>query len=85
MERGTQTCSVEKTLFRRMMVLLPNMSESTPLSINYPFSVILPPRQDNTTDPLPPSFVQFSAGNSVEIRYRILIEVTRSGLRRRER
>ncbi|QRV88614.1 hypothetical protein RhiJN_16632 [Ceratobasidium sp. AG-Ba] len=81
-ERGTQTCTPEKNIFRRMMVLLPDTTNSSTPS--YPFSVIFPPRSDETPDPLPPSLVRFSTNSSIEIRYRISVEVVRSGLRHRE-
>ncbi|KAG8752279.1 hypothetical protein FRC12_012046 [Ceratobasidium sp. 428] len=83
-ERGTQTCCAEKVLFRRITTLSPTSASVATPTTHYVFSFTLPANQDNATDALPPSVVQFSASNSAEIRYRICVDAIRSGLRRRE-
>ncbi|KAG9124451.1 hypothetical protein FRC07_011595, partial [Ceratobasidium sp. 392] len=82
-ERGSQTYGLEKTLFRTA-TMHSAVSSTATSTADYPFSLAFPTSQDNTSDALPPSHVQYSANNTTEVRYRIHVDVIRSGLRRRE-
>ncbi|KAG9091000.1 hypothetical protein FRC06_000785 [Ceratobasidium sp. 370] len=84
MERGVLAGHVENTLFQRSVTLYTNDSSSSTSTTSYPFSMTLPTTGDDNENPLPPSFVQFLPGVSAEIRYRIRVDMSRSGLRRRE-
>ncbi|KAG8750090.1 hypothetical protein FRC12_013078, partial [Ceratobasidium sp. 428] len=83
MERGVLAGHIENILLQRLVTLYTSNSDS-PTSTSYPFSITFPATGDNDENPLPPSFVQFLPGVSAEIRYRIRIDMSRSGLRRRE-
>ncbi|KEP54848.1 hypothetical protein V565_012260 [Rhizoctonia solani 123E] len=85
MERGLLAGHVECTVFQRMVTLYTNSPRSSEVALHYPFSINLPTTCDKDASPLPPSFVCYLPGVSAEIRYRIRIDMLRSGLRRRER
>ncbi|KAF8677680.1 hypothetical protein RHS04_05997 [Rhizoctonia solani] len=83
MERGILIGHIESTLFQRSVTLY----TSTPPTVNilhYPFSINLPETCDKSTNLLPPSFICYLPGVSAEVRYRIRVDMPRSGLRRRE-
>ncbi|CAE7179209.1 unnamed protein product [Rhizoctonia solani] len=86
MERGVLAGHIESTIFQRTVTLYTNgpRSSESQVALQYPFSIILPTTCDKDTNPLPPSFVCYLPGVSAEIRYRIRIDMSRSGLRRRE-
>ncbi|KAG9108945.1 hypothetical protein FRC07_008392 [Ceratobasidium sp. 392] len=84
MERGVLAGHIENTILRRSINLYTNNLPSSTSATSYPFSLELPMAGDNAENPLPPSFVQFLPGVSAEIRYRIRVDMSRSGLRRRE-
>ncbi|KAG8702679.1 hypothetical protein FRC08_003299 [Ceratobasidium sp. 394] len=85
MERGVLAGHIESTLFQRSVTLYTNGAGSSTATTSYPFSIIFPTTGDGSENLLPPSFVQFLPGVSAEIRYRIRVDMSRSGLRRRER
>ncbi|KAG8746103.1 hypothetical protein FRC10_006206 [Ceratobasidium sp. 414] len=85
MERGVLAGHIESTLFQRAVTLYTNHPSSSTATTSYPFSISFPTTGDDNENPLPPSFVQFLPGVSAEIRYRIRVDMSRSGLRRRER
>ncbi|KAG9109208.1 hypothetical protein FRC07_008358 [Ceratobasidium sp. 392] len=84
MERGVLAGHIENTLLQRAVTLYTNNLPSSASATSYPFSLELPMTGANDENPLPPSFVQFLPGVSAEIRYRIRVDMSRSGLRRRE-
>ncbi|CEL56220.1 hypothetical protein RSOLAG1IB_07636 [Rhizoctonia solani AG-1 IB] len=85
MERGVLTGHREHTLFQRSVTLYTNTGTPAPTAtLRYPFSMNFPPTSDKSTNPPPPSFVCYLPGVSTEVRYCIRIEMSRSGLRRRE-
>ncbi|KAB5593916.1 hypothetical protein CTheo_2642 [Ceratobasidium theobromae] len=75
----------ENTLLQRTAILYAATypRPSNP-GANYGFSIELPTTCDKSTDPLPPSFTYHLPGVSAEVRYHLRIEISRSGLRRRE-
>ncbi|CAE6468807.1 unnamed protein product, partial [Rhizoctonia solani] len=83
MERGVLTGHIESTLFQRSVTLYTNVCPPV-ANLHHPFSISLPATCDKSTKPLPPSFVCYLPGVSAEVRYRIRIDMSRSGLRRRE-
>ncbi|KAG8731385.1 hypothetical protein FRC11_004321, partial [Ceratobasidium sp. 423] len=84
MERGVLAGHIESILFQRAVTLFMNNPRSSEVALHYPFSINLPTTCDKDANPLPPSFVCYLPGVSAEIRYRIRIDMSRSGLRRRE-
>ncbi|KDN49646.1 hypothetical protein RSAG8_01711, partial [Rhizoctonia solani AG-8 WAC10335] len=84
MERGVLAGHIESTIFQRTLTLYTNSPGSSEVALQYPFSINLPITCDKDANPLPPSFVCYLPGVSAEIRYRIRIDMSRSGLRRRE-
>jgi hypothetical protein len=85
MERGVLAGHIESTLFQRTVTVYTNHPSPSNPSSSYPFSITLPATCDKSPSPLPPSFVSYLPGVSAEIRYRIRVDMSRSGLRRRER
>lgn len=85
MERGVLAGHVETTLFQRAVTLYTSGSSSDNPSAGYPFSITLPATCDESASLLPPSFVSYLPGASAEVRYRIRVDMSRSGLHRRER
>ncbi|KAJ1306559.1 hypothetical protein OPQ81_007560 [Rhizoctonia solani] len=84
MERGVLAGHIESVLFQRSVTLYVNESRTSEAALYYPFSINLPATCDKGTNALPPSFVCYLPGVSAEIRYRIRVDMSRSGLRRRE-
>ncbi|CAE6443007.1 unnamed protein product [Rhizoctonia solani] len=84
MERGVLAGHIESTIFQRAVTLYTNSPRSAEATLHYPFSISLPTTCDKGMNPLPPSFVCYLPGVSAEVRYRIRIDMSRSGLRRRE-
>ncbi|CUA69814.1 hypothetical protein RSOLAG22IIIB_04066 [Rhizoctonia solani] len=86
MQRGVPSGHVGSDLFQRSVTLYTNniVSSTLETTLTCPFSINLPATCDKSTTPLPPSFIYSLPGASVEVRYRIRIDMSRSGLRRRE-
>ncbi|KAJ1305114.1 hypothetical protein OPQ81_000151 [Rhizoctonia solani] len=84
MERGPGG-HVESDLFKRSVILYTNNPRSPGVNLSFPFSISLPAFCDKSSNPLPPSFECRLPGNCTEIQYRIRVDMSRSGLRRRER
>ncbi|KAH7338377.1 hypothetical protein B0J17DRAFT_706724 [Rhizoctonia solani] len=82
-ERGVPGGHTEAALFQRSITLYNNSSSSSE-ALSYPFSIKFPTSCDESTNPLPPSFVHSFPGVSAEVRYRVRVDMSRSGLRRRE-
>ncbi|KAG8694438.1 hypothetical protein FRC11_002198, partial [Ceratobasidium sp. 423] len=84
MERGAVAGQKVSILFQRTAALYTNNPRSSEVGLCYPFSISLPTICDKDTNPLPPSFVCYLPEISAEVRYRLRIDMSRSGLRRRE-
>ncbi|CAE6426152.1 unnamed protein product [Rhizoctonia solani] len=83
-ERGVPGGHTEIVLFQRSIQLYTNSPNSSGVALSYPFSIKFPTSCDEGTNPLPPSFVYSFPGVSAEVRYRVRVDMSRSGLRRRE-
>ncbi|KAH7338376.1 hypothetical protein B0J17DRAFT_662279 [Rhizoctonia solani] len=84
MERGILSGHTEYGLFQRSVTLYNNGPESSEAALTYSFSINLPETCDKSTNPLPPSCICSLSEASAEIRYRVYVGMSRSGLRRRD-
>ncbi|CAE6446712.1 unnamed protein product [Rhizoctonia solani] len=84
MERGVPGRHTEAVLFQRSVILYQNDSGSSATTLEYPFSITLPESCDKSTILLPPSYTSSIPGVSAEVRYHIHVDMSRSGLERRD-